>query len=97
MMLMIQSLMMILMIQILDLCLKRENKLIRFLRDTMLKKKIITENVYNSLYQNGSSPGVLCGLPKVHKSDCPARPILSGITRANNLSIEPNRMFTFAR
>ena len=68
---------------ILDLCLKRENKLIRFLRDTLLKKKIITENVYNSLYQNGSSPGVLYGLPKVHKSDCPARPILSAIGTYN--------------
>ena len=68
---------------ILDLCLKRENKLIRFLRDTLLKKKIITENVYNGLYQNGSSPGVLYGLPKVHKSDCPARPILSAIGTYN--------------
>ena len=44
---------------ILDLCLKRENELIRFLRDTLLKKKIITENVYNSLYQMVAHP-VFC-------------------------------------
>ena len=49
----------------------------------MLKKKIITENVYNSLYQNCSPPGVLYGLPKVHKSDYPARPVLSTIGTYN--------------
>ena len=69
--------------EILDLCLKRENKLIRFLRDTLLKKKIITENTYNSLYQNGSSSGVLYDLPKVHKSDSPATAILSAIAAHN--------------
>ena len=44
--------------EMLDLYLNRQNKLIRFLRDTLLMKKIIKENVYNSLYHNGSSPGV---------------------------------------
>ena len=39
--------------------------------------------MYNGLYQNGSSPGVLYGLPKAHKSDCPARPILSAIRTYN--------------
>ena len=64
---------------ILDLCLKRENRLVRFLRDTLLQQKCISEKVYHDLYQTASTPGILYGLPTVHKTGCPVRPILSSI------------------
>ena len=67
----------------LDLCTKRENKLIRFLRDKLLNDKAISESVYRELLSTGSTPGVLYGLPKVHKEKCPARPILSAIGTYN--------------
>ena len=41
-------------IDMLDLCLKRENKLIRFLREKLLKQKSITNDVYKDLFQSGS-------------------------------------------
>ena len=31
------------------------------------------------LYPTGSTPGILYGLPKIHKTGCPVRPILSSI------------------
>ena len=68
---------------IFHLCLKRENRLVRFLRDTLLKKKCISEKVYRDLYPTGSTPGILYGLPKVHKTGCPVRPILSSIGTFN--------------
>ena len=67
----------------LDLCQKRENRLIRFLRDSLLKNKAIPQDVYRELFTSGSTPGILYGLPKVHKPDCPARPILSAIGTYN--------------
>ena len=69
--------------EIIDLCLKRENKLIRFLRDKLLKQNNIPEEIYKELFPSGSTPGVLYGLPKVHKTNCPARPILSAIGTYN--------------
>ncbi len=67
----------------LDLCIKRENKLIRFLRDKLLKDKVISQDIYNSLFTTGSNPGILYGLPKIHKDNCPTRPILSAIGTYN--------------
>ena len=67
----------------LEICQKREGKLIRFLRDTLQKQKIITDEVYRDLYPSGSTPGILYGLPKIHKENCPARPILSAIGTYN--------------
>ena len=67
----------------LDICQKREGKLIRFLRDTLQKQKSITDEVYRDLFTSGSTPGILYGLPKVHKDNCPARPILSAIGTYN--------------
>ena len=64
---------------ILDLCTKREGKLIRYLRDTLQKNDIISESVYKDLFPTGSKPGILYGLPKVHKENCPVRPIMSAI------------------
>ena len=38
---------------ILELCQKRENKLVRLLRDNLLKKKYITEEVYRESFPSG--------------------------------------------
>ena len=67
----------------LELCQNRENRLIRFLRNTLLSNRAIPQEVYRELFTSGSTPGILYGLPKVHKSDCPARPILSAIGTCN--------------
>ena len=67
----------------LEICQKRENKLIRFIRDSLLKKKLISNTVYQDLFPSGSTPGILYGLPKVHKINCPVRPILSAIGTYN--------------
>ena len=61
---------------------KAEDKLQRFLR-TLLKEKIITKDSYDFLFAAGSSPGVLYGLPKIHKKGNPLRPILSAIGTFN--------------
>ena len=58
---------------------RRENRLVRFLRDNVLKQRAITDEVYHQLFPTGSVPGILYGLPKVHKDNCPARPRLSSI------------------
>ena len=68
---------------VLDICQRREGKLMRFLRDSLLKKGVIPDEVYRELYPSGSTPGVLYGLPKVHKDNCPTRPILSAIGTYN--------------
>ena len=34
---------------------------------------------YRNLYPNGSHIGVMYGMPKVHKPNCPARPVCSAI------------------
>ena len=63
---------------------KRENRLVRFLRDSLLKKKLISDSVYHDLFPTGSTPGILYGLPKVRKANCPVRPILSAIGTYNH-------------
>ena len=60
---------------------KLEDKLNRLLRS--LKDKVITTEVYNNLFASGSVPGILYGLPKIHKPSCPIRPILSAIGTVN--------------
>ena len=55
----------------------------RFLGDTLLKKGCIPDEVYRELFPSGSTPGVLYGLPKVHKENCPTRPIISAIGTYN--------------
>ena len=47
-----------------------------------MKDGALSESQYSNLCVSGSSPGVMYGLPKVHKDNTPLRPILS----ANNTS-----------
>lgn len=72
--------------EILDLYAKREDELIRFLRDELLKEKSISEAIYKKLLCSGSTHGVSYGLSKVHKHNCPARPILSAILAHSMIS-----------
>ncbi len=57
-----------------------EDKLNRILRTL---KNTLTDVTYNYLFASGSTPGILYGLPKVHKEGCPIRPILSAINTFN--------------
>ena len=63
-----------------------EDRLNRFLK-TFLNKGHISESEYKTLYATGSRPGILYGLPKIHKQGVPVRPVLSAIkTPYYNLS-----------
>ena len=53
-----------------DLTLEREQKLSQYLKNLLDQKKI-DEKAYNQIRPVGSRPGVLYGLPKVHKKDVP--------------------------
>ena len=53
----------------------------RFLRS--IKDKVISPGVYHELFASGSIPGVLYGLPKIHKLSCSIRSILSAIGTFN--------------
>ena len=46
-------------------------------------KPLIGELAYNNIYVSGSKPGILYGLPKIHKEDNPLRPIVSSIGTFN--------------
>ena len=59
-----------------------EDKLNRSLKDLHIKG-VLSERVYESLFTSSSSPGVLYGLPKVHKEGAPLRPILSACNMHN--------------
>ena len=71
---------------ILAYCLKIEDKINRFL-SKLLKSNLITQSIYNSLHVTGSAPGILYGLPKIHKSDFKEkfqyRPILAAYNLAS--------------
>ena len=49
-------------------CMKIEDKINRFLQK-LKKLGVIPEDTYNSLHVTGSGPGILYGLPKIHKMD----------------------------
>ena len=71
-------------VNVFDYIVKLEDKLNRILRT--IKDKI-GEEIYNWLHASGSGPGIMYGLPKVHKVNVPLRPIVSCIkTAAYNLS-----------
>lgn len=55
--------------------LKFEDRINRLLR-ALKSKGVIPDSVYSQLFVSGSQPGIMYGLPKVHKTDCPLRPIL---------------------
>ena len=62
--------------------LRCEDRLNRFLR----KLKVcgaISQSTYEEIFISGSSPGTLYGLPKVHKTNIPLRPILSAYITPN--------------
>ena len=66
----------------LALIIKIEDKLNRLLRK-LKNLEIIDNSTFSSLYATGSKPGVLYGLPKIHKLNIPIRPILSAIGTVN--------------
>ena len=57
---------------------KRESTVRRFLRK-LNKSKVISNELFSKLAPTGSRPGILYGLPKVHKPNIPLRPIVSSI------------------
>ena len=63
------------------LSLQTEDKLLRFLR-SMKNKKTLHPSTYENIHPVGSGPGVLYGLPKVHKPNTPLRPILAAYNTA---------------
>ena len=60
---------------------KQEDSINRFL-SKLKDTNIITAQQYDSLFATGSSPGILYGLPKVHKPGIPIRPILAAYNTA---------------
>ena len=56
-----------------------ENKVPTYLRDNVKKPGYITQEQYRNIYPNGSHIGVMYGLPKIHKTNCPMRQICSAI------------------
>ena len=59
-----------------------EDKVNRYL--SYLKKgNYINNDEYKYLYASGSTPGILYGLPKIHKVNTPLRPVMSSINTHN--------------
>ena len=56
--------------------LRLEDRVNKFL-NKLCKAGIISDEQYKKLYVSGSSPGILYGLPKIHKPNLPMRPILA--------------------
>ena len=61
--------------------LRQEDKVNRFLAK-LLKEGHIDQAVHDHLRLSSSAPGVMYGLPKIHKDNVPFRPILSSIGTA---------------
>ena len=55
--------------------LRLEDLVNKFL-NKLCKAGIISDEQYKKLYVSDSSPGILYGLPKIHKPNLPMRPIL---------------------
>ena len=60
----------------------REDSLISYLRK-LRRDGIIDDVTLQKIIPSGSTHGVLYGLPKVHKSGCPFRPIVSSVNTYN--------------
>ena len=63
-------------------CRSIETKVRKLLLNKLKKPGHITTDEYKKLYPNGSHISVLYGLPKVHKQDCPVRPICAAVGSA---------------
>ena len=63
----------------------REDSLITYLRK-LKRDGIIDDETLRKILPSGSTHGVLYGLPKVDKSGCPFRPIVSSINTYYNLA-----------
>ena len=63
-----------------NLIVKLEDKLNRTLRSL---KDQLGITLYNNLFASGSSISTLYGSPKIHKRDCPVRPILAAYSSHN--------------
>ena len=61
-----------------EITIERENRVKNFLR-RLKKEKVVDVTLYSSLRPTGFRPGILYGLPKMHKLNTPLRPILSSI------------------
>ena len=59
-----------------------ETRVRNYLRNKVKKPGYITDEQYKKFYPNGTSVGVMYGLPKVHKSGAPLRPICSAVGTA---------------
>lgn len=62
--------------------LNKEEKINRYLRQ-LKANHVIDDCTYSRLFTTGSKPGIMYGLPKVHKTGCPVRPIMSAIGTFN--------------
>ncbi len=58
--------------------LTKETKITDLLKE-LKQEEIISEQQFDELKPIGSHPGILYGLPKVHKPNFPLRPIISSI------------------
>lgn len=61
-----------------NLIINKEKKITLFINN-LIKQGKISQEVGKKLIPTGSRPGILYGLTKVHKDNCPERPILSAI------------------
>ena len=70
----------------------REESLSTYLRK-LRKDKVNDDATFYKILPSGSSPGVLYGLPKVNKTGCPFRPIVSSVNTYNyNLAYLTNTL-----
>ena len=60
----------------------RENSLISYLRN-LKRDGVIDAATFLKILPCGSTAGVLCGLPKIHKTGCHFRPIVSSVNTYN--------------
>ena len=60
------------------LLIKGEDHVNRTLNE-LVKAGKLSDDLKNSAHASGSQPGILYGLPKIHKEGCPLRPIISAI------------------
>jgi hypothetical protein len=48
-----------------------------------VRRKHISDEVYNRILPSGSRAGIMYGLPKIHKNGAPLRPIISAVKTYN--------------